>query len=132
MSMRTLAEIEMRRLQIRQAVERYAANPLLSFSVASLSRETGIPPRTLRHVCRAFSGLSPLAYIRRARMALAHAMLQQAGSDARVTSIATLCGFSDLGRFAVRYRLLYGQPPSQTLRQAAQPVAPLLNWRATP
>jgi len=46
--------------------------------------------------------------------------VQRAGSGATVTGIATLCGFSDLGRFAVRYRQLYGQPPSQTLRQAAQ------------
>jgi AraC-like DNA-binding protein len=46
--------------------------------------------------------------------------VQRAGSGATVTGIATLCGFSDLGRFAVRYRQLDGQPPSQTLRQAAQ------------
>jgi hypothetical protein len=59
-------------------------------------------------------------------MSLAHAMLQRAAPDATVTSIATFCGFSDLGRFAVRYHHRYGQPPSQTLRQPAQPiVAPL-------
>jgi hypothetical protein len=57
--------------------------------------------------------------------------VQRAGSGATVTGIATLCGFSDLGRFAVRYRQLYGQPPLQTLRQAAQSVAPPLNRRTT-
>jgi AraC-like DNA-binding protein len=57
--------------------------------------------------------------------------VQRAGSGATVTGIATLCGFSDLGRFAVRFRQLYGQPPLQTLRQAAQSVAPPLNRRTT-
>jgi transcriptional regulator GlxA family with amidase domain len=50
-------------------------------------------------------------------MTMAHTMLHRAAPDATVTSIATLCGFSNLGRFSVRYRQLYGQPPSQTLRQ---------------
>ena len=55
-------------------------------------------------------------------MSLAHAMPQRAVPDATVTGIATFCGFSDLGRFAVRYHHRYGQPPSQTLRQTAQPI----------
>ena len=82
--------------------------------------------RTLDHICHAFSGSSLIAYIKRRHMSLAHAMPQRAAPDATVTSIATFCGFSDLGRFAVRYHHRYGQPPSQTLRQPAEPiVAPL-------
>jgi AraC-like DNA-binding protein len=115
-----------KRLEIWQAIERYATNPMLAVSRDLLSRETGVPERTLDHICHAFSGLSPIAYIKRRHMSLAHAMLQRAAPDATVTSIATFCGFSDLGRFAVRYHHRYGQPPSQTLREPAQPiVAPL-------
>ena len=53
----------------------------------------------------------------------------------------TFCGFPELGRFSVRYHQLYGQPPSQTLRQQLQPVvapfnrtavAPPLNRKTTP
>lgn len=115
-----------KRLEIWQAIERYATNPTRAVSRDLLSRETGVPERTLDHICHAFTGLSPIAYIKRRHMSLAHAMLQRAAPDATVTSIATFCGFSDLGRFAVRYHHRYGQPPSQTLRQPAQPiVAPL-------
>jgi AraC-like DNA-binding protein len=115
-----------KRLEIWQAIERYATNPTRTVSRDLLSRETGVPERTLDHICHAFTGLSPIAYIKRRHMSLAHAMLQRAAPDATVTSIATFCGFSDLGRFAVRYHHRYGQPPSQTLRQPAQPiVAPL-------
>ena len=67
--------------------------------------------------------------------------LRSAGPDATVTGIATFCGFPELGRFSVRYHQLYGQPPSQTLRQQLQPVvapfnrpavAPPLNRKTTP
>ena len=111
-----------KRLEIWQAIERYASNPTLAVSRRLLCRETGVPVRTLDHICHAFSGLSLIAYIKRRHMGLAHAMLQRAAPDATVTSIATFCGFSDLGRFAVRYHQRYGQPPSQTLRQPAEPI----------
>jgi AraC-like DNA-binding protein len=106
-----------------QAIKRHAANPTLAVSCDMLCRETGVPERTLNDICRAFSGLSPIAYIKRRHMSLAHAMLQRGGPNATVTGIANFCGFSDLGRFAVRYQQCYGQSPSQTLRQPAQPVA---------
>ena len=109
---------EERRVRIWRVIERYAANPMLPVSGDMLCRETAACAKTLYDVCRAFSGQSPpIAYIKRCHMTLAHAMLHRAGPDATVTSIATLCGFGNLGRFAVRYRQLYGQPPSQTLRQ---------------
>lgn len=106
-----------RRLEIWRAIERYAANPTRPVSSGLLCRETGACARTLYDVCRALSGQSPIAYIKRCHMTLAHTMLHRAAPDATVTGIATLCGFSNLGRFSVRYRQLYGQPPSQTLRQ---------------
>jgi AraC family ethanolamine operon transcriptional activator len=34
-----------------------------------------------------------------------------------VTSIASSLGFTELGRFAVRYRNLFGETPSQTLQR---------------
>ena len=110
--------IEELRLEIWHVIERYAANPTLAISLDRLRRETGVCARTLHDVCYAFSSQSPIAYIKRCRMTLAHAMLRQAAPDATVTGIATLCGFSNnLGRFAVRYRQLYGHSPSLTLRQ---------------
>jgi transcriptional regulator GlxA family with amidase domain len=34
-----------------------------------------------------------------------------------VTRIATDCGFSQLGRFAVEYRQRFGESPSETLKR---------------
>lgn len=114
-----LATGEERRLEIWRAIERCAANPTLPVGVDLLCRKTGVSARTLYDICRAFSGQSPIAYIKQCRMSLAHAMLQRAGSDATVTRIAAFCGFSNPGRFAGRYQRRYGQPPSLTLRQSA-------------
>ena len=108
---------EGRRVEVWRAIERYAANPTLPVSRNLLCRETGVSARMLHDVCRAFSGQSPIAYIKRCHMTLAHTMLHRAAPDATVTGIATLCGFCSLGYFAVRYRQRYGESPSQTLRQ---------------
>jgi transcriptional regulator GlxA family with amidase domain len=108
---------ETRRAEVWRAIERYAANPKLAASCDLLCRETGVCARTLHNICHASSGQSPIAYIKRRRMTLAHSMLHHAGPDTTVAGIARLCGFSDLGRFSIRYHQLYGQPPSQTLRQ---------------
>ena len=104
-------------MEVWRAIERYAANPTLPISSDLLCRETGVSARTLHDVCLAFSGQSPIAYIKRCHMVLAHTMLHRAAPGATVTGIATLCGRSHLGLFSARYRQLYGQPPSQALRQ---------------
>ena len=93
-------------------------NPLLPLSTDRLCRETGVSARALNDICRANTGGSPIAYIKRCHMALAHVMLRQGGPAATVTDIATFCGFTQLGRFSVVYRRRYGQSPSQTLRQS--------------
>ena len=41
-------------------------------------------------------------------------------ATATVTAIANDQGFGELGRFAVNYRRLFGEPPSATLRRPAQ------------
>ncbi|WP_460359141.1 helix-turn-helix domain-containing protein [Mycobacterium sp. ZZG] len=42
-----------------------------------------------------------------------------------VTMVAGRWGFLHLGRFAIQYRQLFGESPSQTLRSSAQPPRPV-------
>jgi AraC-like DNA-binding protein len=62
--------------------------------------------------------MGPIHYLALRRMHLARrALLRADSSTATVTKIATDYGFWELGRFAVAYRALFGEPPSVTLKR---------------
>jgi AraC-like DNA-binding protein len=78
----------------------------------------GVSERTLRACCAEFLGMSPGRYIRLRRLNLVRAALRCA--DPATTSVGELArryGFSELGRFAIRYRTIFGETPSATLRR---------------
>jgi transcriptional regulator GlxA family with amidase domain len=67
-------------------------------------------------------GVTPLEYLRRVRLDLAHRDLQDADPAVdTVNSIAGRWGFSHAGRFSVAYRRVFGTQPSATLRTARPP-----------
>ena len=62
--------------------------------------------------------MSPYRYFRLRQMNLCRRALKQADpATATVTAIATAHGFWEFGRFAVAYRALFGESPSETLRR---------------
>jgi transcriptional regulator GlxA family with amidase domain len=78
----------------------------------------GAPERTLRACCQQHLGMGPIRYLWLRRMHLARqALLKADATSTTVTSIATEQGFWELGKFAVAYRSLFGEPPSATLRR---------------
>jgi AraC-like DNA-binding protein len=82
-----------------------------------VSEAIGVSSRTLRVACQEQLGVSPTQYLLLRRMCMARRALQQADpSITRVTDIATVLGFWELGRFAVRYREIFGESPSSTLK----------------
>jgi AraC-like DNA-binding protein len=92
----------------------------LSLPIPAISQMIGISGRTLRLACQEQFGISPAQYVMLRRMRAAHRALRQADPDVdRVTDIATEHGFWELGRFAVKYRHIFGETPSVTLRRAA-------------
>jgi AraC-like DNA-binding protein len=82
-----------------------------------LCAAVGAPERTLGVCCTQFLGMSPGQYARLRRLHLVRAALRRADpTTASVGAIARHYGFSELGRFAVVYRLSFGETPSTTLR----------------
>jgi len=102
---------------IRRFLEMVEAHPVEPFPMQTISDALGISSRTLRMACQTQLGVSPTQYLLLRRMRQARRALQQADPDVtRVTDVATELGFWELGRFAVKYREIFGETPSATLR----------------
>jgi AraC-like DNA-binding protein len=95
-----------------------AANLGHPLYVLDICAATGVSERTLRLCCHEHLGMGPVHYLWLRRMHMArHALVLADPLNANVTAIATDNGFYELGRFAVQYKLLFGEAPSFTLRR---------------
>ena len=83
----------------------------------ALARIAGVPPRTLETHFMRFLGMTPLGWVRQARMAHARRTLLASEGQVTVSDVALRCGFSQLGRFAAQYAGRFGELPSETLRR---------------
>jgi len=100
---------------IRKALDHMRASVGDPITEAELAAISGVPERTLRKHFKRFVGLSPIAHLRRLRLAAARAELLACEGRLSVTEIATRHGFAHLGRFAADYARCFGEPPSATL-----------------
>jgi transcriptional regulator GlxA family with amidase domain len=97
-----------------QLLRSRAADPL---PIAHLSVLIGISERGLRNAFNAVRGMSPKRCVIHDRLNEARRALRESrATRARVTDIATEYGFFELGRFAGRYKAVFGETPSETLR----------------
>jgi AraC-like DNA-binding protein len=85
-----------------------------------LCSRIGVSGRTLRLCCQEHLGMGPKRFLLLRRMHLARRALRKADANATVTDIATEFGFWELGRFAVEYKALFGESPSETLQLASR------------
>lgn len=100
------------------------ANPNRPLYVAEICAAIGAAERTLRASCEEHLGMGPIRYLALRRMHLVRRALRRSDShQVTVTQIATDHGFWELGRFAVAYRTLFGESPSETLRQPSCEIA---------
>lgn len=106
-----------------RVVEYIRSSPEVSFTVADLAAFAMVSERALYAAFQRDLDVSPMAYLRSVRMERARADLLSAGaaadSDKTVTDIALRNGFTHVGRFAARYRAVFGELPSTTLRSQA-------------
>jgi AraC-like DNA-binding protein len=117
----------------------HLAEPIDLERLASIA---DVSPRTLETHFKTFFGTTPLAWVRRMRLAHARTELQRARPDTTVTDAALASGFSQLGRFAGHYRAVFGEAPSTTLRRSRRSQASSndqvddealrLTWQAMP
>jgi AraC-like DNA-binding protein len=99
------------------------ANPDRPLYLAEICAAVGAAERTLRASCEDHLGMGPIRYLTLRRMHLVRrALLHSDPSKATVTRIVTNHGFWELGRFSVAYRALFGEAPSDTLRQPTDRV----------
>lgn len=89
-------------------------------TLTDIATAAGITARSLHETFRRHLDTTPMAYLRRGRLACAHRDLRDArpGDGQTVTSIAARWGFHSLPRFGVTYRQTYATTPSSTLRQS--------------
>jgi AraC-like DNA-binding protein len=86
-------------------------------SLQDLSDACGFRPRSLINAFEAFTGVSPMAYLKALRLNGVRKSLRAVGQDrARIIDVAMDWGFEHMGHFAADYRAMFGERPSETPR----------------
>lgn len=110
---------------VRRAID-LAEGELHQAGMSELCQALHVGRRTLEYAFRQHLGTTPHHYFRLQRFARAHRnLLHSDPGQTCVTDIATQFGFNELGRFAVEYRQLFGERPSDTLRRQARTLPSL-------
>ena len=114
-----LASASARRRAVRRIEEYLDVHEREVPSLAELCAVAGTSERTLEYAFREQIGLPPARYLRLRRLNGVRRELRasEAGA-AKITQIAMRWGFWQLGRFAVEYRTLFGERPSETLSRS--------------
>jgi len=87
--------------------------------IAQLCGALRVSPSSLESAFKSITGVTPHAFFLRRRLTQARSVLLRGNpAQRKVTDVATELGFSELGRFAVRYREMFGETPSQTLKRS--------------
>jgi AraC family ethanolamine operon transcriptional activator len=88
-------------------------------TTADLARDVGVTSRTLLRTFQDAYGMPPKQYLMLRELHVVRRSLRDGGGeDDTVADILTRHGVWEFGRFAGRYRQLFGELPSETLRRA--------------
>lgn len=101
--------------QAIRVVEDYVTASLREpIRLGDLCEATGMSARTLQLVFRRRLGTSPVEFVRARRLDAARQLLVDMPPGTPVSTVATECGFTHMGRFANYYRERFGELPSRT------------------
>ena len=99
----------------KNLLEEREGEPVL---VGELAAGVGVSERTLRTAFNEYFGVGPVRYLQLRQLNQIHRALRAADPEAvTVSDVLFRHGVWELGRFARRYRRLFGELPSQTLRR---------------
>jgi len=101
--------------RLRQLEQYIEAHLDQAITVTDLAHTSHASVRLVQQLFAREHGTTPLAYIRRLRLARVRHDLMHPGADTRVLQTATRWGFEHAGRFAAAYQQAYGESPSTTL-----------------
>jgi AraC-like DNA-binding protein len=106
---------------VRRVEEYFLESPHRKVSLADLCAAAGVSAPTLYKAFDAVCDITPLKYLRLRRLSLARSTLRKATPHRGIVKDAALgLGLTELGRFAVEYRALFGETPSATLHRGSQ------------
>ncbi len=105
-----------RRSKIIEIIELIDLSPSSDLTTVELAAKAGVSARALQAGFQEVVGMSPMAYLRGARLDRVHHELL-AGTGESVTDVAGRWGFFHPGRFADQYRARFGDLPSRTARR---------------
>jgi AraC-like DNA-binding protein len=103
---------------VKRAIDYIEANLHAPISLADVVEAAGVPGRTLFKHFESFRGISPMEYLRAARLERVREVLQSGQVTGNITDLATTWGFSHMGRFSTEYRKRFGERPSETLKRS--------------
>jgi AraC-like DNA-binding protein len=124
---------------VKRAIDYMQGHLEAPIRLADIVQASGVPGRTLFKHFNDCRGLSPMRYLRNARLDKVRETLHCAAPEASVTEIAMQWGFTHMGRFSVEYRRRFGESPSETLsrsvnrlpsRTSNRPVSSFSDFRA--
>jgi AraC-like DNA-binding protein len=101
---------------VKRVIDLIEADPGVNHTLSDLARHAGVGARRLEISFQDSFNTSPMAYLRKIKLARARADLLTGAET--VMSVAYRWGFNTLGRFSATYRRTYGELPSDTLRRA--------------
>lgn len=87
-------------------------------TIGRLCEVAGVGERSLQKAFESRRGMSPMRFVTERRLARANRRLKEGGVLDEVTHVALGLGFRHMGRFALEYRAMFGESPSQTRSKA--------------
>lgn len=104
-------------LEVMQYIRRHHAQKL---TVERLARHAAMSPSHFAHRFRAVARVSPMRYVREARLDRARQLLLEKGS--RVSEVALEVGFESPAHFTREFKRRFGMAPSRSLPNALSPA----------